>query len=138
MAINYIDIELLPWLPDLFERVKSILCNASDKIELVICSDQYIHEVNKSQLKHDYTTDIITFYYDEVRPSEDAELLISFDTVKSNSLYYKCSLQKEMARVIAHGILHLKGFDDHTKKEQAKMKEEESKVLNQLFHVEQK
>lgn len=138
MAINYIDIEPLSWLPDLFERVKNILCNANDKIELAICSDSYIHEVNKSQLKHDYTTDIITFYYDETKPSADAELLISLDTVKSNSIYYKCLLQQEMARVIAHGILHLKGFDDHTEEEQTKMKEEENKVLKQLFHVEPK
>ena len=78
------------------------------------CSDDYILGVNKQFLSHDYFTDIITFDNSDETPGLiSGELLISVDTVRSNSVSYNVGFHVELLRVMSHGLLHLLGFDDH-------------------------
>lgn len=95
------------------------------------CSDNYILEVNRQFLKHDYFTDIITFNYSSSKKIS-GDLLISLDTVQTNSALFKTSFQRELLRVIVHGVLHLLGFDDKTPEEQIIMRSKEDYCLNLL------
>ena len=95
-------------------------------ISIVLCTDGYLLEINKSFLDHNYFTDIITFDLSDTPKTIDCELYISTDRVKENAFNLAVSFEKELYRVIIHGILHLVGFDDKDpiSKEQMSKKED--------------
>lgn len=100
-------------------------------IQYNFCSDEEILNINKTFLKHDYYTDIITFDYSQNNDLE-AEIFISIDTVRSNSDLFHVKPTEELHRVIVHGLLHLIGFADKTKSQAQVMREQENKWLLQL------
>ena len=102
-------------------------------LTFIFCSDNYLLEINKQYLQHDYFTDIITFNYNE-NEVISGDIFISLDTVKSNAEEYKVTFFNELLRVIVHGILHLIGFDDKTSEQKKIMREKENEALN-LFHL---
>jgi len=103
-------------------------------ITVIFCSDEFILKTNREFLGHDYYTDIITFDYCENR-NVSGDLLISIDTVKSNSQEYKTDFFDELHRVIIHGVLHLIGFDDKTPELRLIIREEENKALQILRNL---
>jgi rRNA maturation RNase YbeY len=105
-------------------------------LSFVFCTDDYLLEINKKFLNHDYYTDIITFDYNESH-TVSGDLIISIDRVKENALIHKCTFQLELYRVIIHGVLHLLGFSDKTEIQRKKMRELENLFLNQLIDNQQ-
>lgn len=97
-------------------------------INIIFCSDSYILDVNSKYLKHNYYTDVITFDYCEGKYL-NGDIIISIDTVKANSVLYKSTFDNELHRVIIHGVLHLMGYKDKSKKEKVIMSEAEDKAL---------
>jgi probable rRNA maturation factor len=97
-------------------------------IQYVFSSDEYVLQINRQFLKHDYYTDIITFDLGE-KKQVDAEIYISIDRVKDNAAQLGEHFSKEMLRVIFHGALHLCGYKDKTKSEITLMRERESEYL---------
>lgn len=82
-----------------------------------------MYVLNTQFLKHDTLTDIITFEYsDKISNSVLAQIYISIDRVRENAKHLKVSFFKELLRVIAHGMLHIKGYDDKTSKEKEIMR----------------
>ena len=110
--------------------IQSFDCQLGE-INYTFCDDQYILEINKQYLDHDYYTDIISFNAC-VDNLISGDILISLDTVKSNSLKYKVDYQQELKRVIIHGILHFIGFDDKTEEQQKEMTRQEDIMLNKF------
>jgi len=100
-------------------------------VAYIFCSDAKILEVNKQFLKHDYYTDIITFDYDNDNVIS-GDVFISLDTVKSNAELFHTSYEKELHRVIIHGILHLVGINDKGPGEREIMEAAENKALAML------
>lgn len=98
-------------------------------INIIFCSDNYILDVNKQYLDHDYFTDIITFDYCE-GDRLSGDLFISVDSVRENAIEYGTEFNDEMNRVIVHGLLHLIGYDDHTEKDIAIMRSKENYYLS--------
>lgn len=100
-------------------------------LNYIFCDDEYLLEINKQYLGHDYYTDIITFDSREEGTSLciDGDIFISVDTVKANGEQYGEGFAREMMRVIAHGLLHLVGEDDTTAAKQKKMRAAEDKAL---------
>lgn len=92
------------------------------------CSDAHILEVNNSFLGHDYYTDIITFPYEE-DDHVSADILISLDTVRSNAEEVGESYERELHRVLIHGVLHLCGIDDKGPGEREIMEKNENEAL---------
>ena len=103
----------------------------SGNISYIFCSDQYLYKMNLEHLNHDTFTDIITFNYC-VEDLISSDVFISIDRVKDNAVTYKNSFQKELHRVIIHGILHLVGYDDKTKEDQVIMRAKEDFYLTLL------
>ena len=97
-------------------------------VSYIFCNDDKILEVNKQYLDHDYYTDIITFDYTE-GDRIGGDLFISIDTVKSNSEQFGEPFEKELHRVIIHGILHLCGINDQSPEERANMIDNENQAL---------
>ena len=101
-----------------------------DSLNIIFCSDEYLLNMNKDFLQHDYYTDIITFELSEKNaPSIQAELYISLDRVTDNATQLQVSIKQELHRVIFHGLLHLLGFKDKTKKDQDQMRTMEEQFL---------
>ena len=98
-------------------------------ISVIFCSDNYILDVNMKYLQHDYFTDIITFDYCE-GDRLNGDLFISVDSVRENAQFYGTEFEDELNRVIVHGILHLIGYDDHTKEDIAQMRAKENYYLS--------
>lgn len=99
-------------------------------LSCVFCTDEFLLDINKRFLNHDYYTDIITFPLDETDKKTSAELYISIDRVKENALTLGVPFVQELHRVIFHGILHLCGYGDKTKKEETIMRQKEEEWLN--------
>ena len=93
-------------------------------------SSEDILKINKKFLKHDRSTDIITFNYSGNHTEIDGEIFISTNDAKINARKYNVSLSKEYTRLIIHGILHLKGYDDINKNARRKMKRVENNLTN--------
>jgi probable rRNA maturation factor len=98
-------------------------------VAIVLCSDEYLLKVNQDFLNHDYYTDIITFDYCE-NGIINGDLLISIDRVLENSIKEKTDFIDELHRVVFHGVLHLCGFKDKSKKDIEVMRFKESYYLN--------
>lgn len=103
-------------------------CQLGD-IAVIFCSDNYILDINKKYLQHDYFTDIITFDYCEGKHLS-GDLFISIDSVRDNAAHYGTEFPNELNRVIVHGLLHLIGYDDHTEEDIAVMRSKENYYLS--------
>ena len=121
-------------------KIKSWLKNiasgygfSAGDLNYVFCDDEYLLQMNRQYLGHDYYTDIISFDSREDALSKrlDGDIFISVDTVRANGEEYGEGFEREIMRVIAHGLLHLIGFDDHTASQQKKMREAENTALAQ-------
>lgn len=110
-----------------------VLAEAGKKLRLsyVFCSDEYLLQMNKQFLQHDYYTDIITFPLSNAEDKIiESELYISIDRVADNAKTHKVKFEEELFRVIFHGVLHLIGHNDKTKAQQAAMRKKEAEWLS--------
>ena len=99
-----------------------------ESLNYIFCTDKALLEINRQFLTHDFYTDIITFDLsdsDAVR----AEIYISVDRVKENAIHLGVSFKSELHRVIFHGVLHLCGYKDKSKKETMEMRSKEAFYL---------
>lgn len=105
------------------------------EINIILVSDDFILDLNRKSLGHDYYTDIITFDYSE-GDIVSGDLFISLDTVLANSMTYRqlCAphFECELCRVIIHGILHMSGEDDLTASQRKRMRTAENSALKQI------
>ncbi|MCI7572038.1 MAG: rRNA maturation RNase YbeY [Bacteroidales bacterium] len=100
-------------------------------ITYIFCDDEYLLEVNKQYLQHDYYTDVITFDYVE-NDLISGDIFISTDRVRENALAFGSSETEELHRVIIHGALHLLGLKDKSEKEASQMRQAENDALKLL------
>lgn len=113
---------------DWVKRVAAVYGKRCGDIAYIFCDDERILEVNRTFLQHDYYTDIITFDYCTGN-TISGDLFISLDTVKTNSQLVGDSYEKELYRVIIHGILHLCGINDKGEGEREIMERCENEAL---------
>ncbi len=103
-------------------------------INYVFCSDEYLLQINRDFLQHDYYTDIITFGLSAPKAPIEAEVYISLDRVKDNAKTQKTTYREELLRVIFHGALHLCGYKDKSAAQAKTMREKEDQYLR-LFKM---
>ena len=97
-------------------------------LSIIFCSDERLLQMNRQYLQHDYCTDIITFDYTEGRVVS-GDLFISIDTVRANAEAYSQTFDRELRRVMVHGLLHLCGYDDTKPRQQKIMRAAEDMYL---------
>lgn len=113
---------------DWVKRVATRYGKRCGDIAYIFCDDERILEVNRAFLQHDYYTDIITFDYCTGN-TISGDLFISLDTVKTNSQLVGETYERELYRVIIHGILHLCGINDKGEGEREIMERCENEAL---------
>jgi rRNA maturation RNase YbeY len=99
------------------------------EISIILCSDDYLLEVNRKHLNHDYYTDVITFDYSE-SPHVSGDIFISIDRVQENAGSFGVEMVDELHRIIVHGTLHLLGYTDKTSSSKEEMTSKEDFYLS--------
>lgn len=131
--IEFIDTEILTEeMSDVKDWIRDFVRSYEKEVgELYyfFCSDEYLYKMNIDLLGHDFYTDIITFPLNECEEILSAEFHISVDRVKENAVTFERSFEDELHRVIAHGVLHLIGFDDLCEEDEKEMRNQEERCL---------
>jgi rRNA maturation RNase YbeY len=95
--------------------------------------------VNEAFLRHEGSTDVITF--DHQNPESGSqksglnlhgELFVCVDEAILQAKQFRTSWQSEIVRYIVHGVLHLLGHDDLKSELRRKMKREENRLVRRL------
>lgn len=105
-----------------------------NEISFILCSDEYLLELNKKYLDHDTLTDVITFDYTEEGVLA-GDVFISLDRVRENAKIFEVSVLDELMRVIIHGVLHLASFKDKTEEDAHAMRMMENYYLEKYKNV---
>jgi len=100
------------------------------EVSIVFCDDEFLHKLNVEFLDHDTLTDVISFDY-SMGKEIHGEIFISIERVKENANEFNQSFDTELARVMAHGVLHYCGYKDKSESEAAAMRSKEEFYLQQ-------
>jgi rRNA maturation RNase YbeY len=87
-----------------------------------------MRQINKRFLNHDDVTDVIAFPLEDGM-GMDGEIYVNLDRAKSQAQEYRVSQLEETRRLLIHGVLHLLGYDDGTKKDRERMRKKEDVYL---------
>lgn len=131
------------------QTVRAVLRKAADvygltennEVSLVFCDDAYIQDLNKNYRGKDQPTDVLSFALNEGEEPEIVDgpshvllgdIIISLETAARQAEEYNHSLEREVAYLTVHGMLHLLGYDHMTEEDKAEMRVEEEHVLSLL------
>ncbi len=134
MQIDIVDHDNVIGRKNIFNLKKGIekvfkYLKLSDKTEVCVSfiSDKAMRELNKKYKGTDRTTDVLSF-------RQDGDLLgdivISLETAKRHAVIYKTTVEKEVERLLIHGMLHLLGYDHKKHNERRIMREKEKELLD--------
>jgi rRNA maturation RNase YbeY len=101
---------------------------AIGELTYIFCSDDKELAVNREFLGHDYYTDVITFDYTTPH-TINGDIFISWDMIRSNAAEIGVPTDRELLRILAHGLLHLTGQADKTPETKAEMTRKEEHAL---------
>ena len=101
------------------------------ELSYIFCSDEYLLQVNREYLDHDYYTDIITFDNAEEEGVIEGDIFVSIDRVRDNATTLQVPFETELRRVLAHGVLHLCGYKDKTPTDEQLMRAKENFYIGQ-------
>lgn len=108
------------------------------EVSLVLTSDQEIQELNRTYRGIDRPTDVLSFPQEEgegewIAPPTGVrnlgDIVISYRRAEEQAEEYQHSLQRELGYLIAHGTLHLLGYDHETEPERQEMRQREERAL---------
>jgi rRNA maturation RNase YbeY len=122
--------EFSNWISEVITSESYVL----GEINYVFCDDAYLHKINIEYLNHDTLTDIITFD-NSIGKMIHSDIVISVERVADNAKDFNVSFEEELKRVVIHGVLHLCGYKDKSKEEDALMRQKENEKIK-MFHVE--
>lgn len=136
LKVNSVDKNLDKFL---FHRLIALLKKefsfSIQQLLINIVNSEYLLEINKKFLHHNFPTDIITFDYSKKKLLFDAELYISLQDAENNAKLYNASLEQELMRLVIHGVLHLLGFDDKSSKKRVVMKKMEDQLVYEYMFL---
>ena len=123
-------------LPNRVEEWIEQLISTEEKktgnINYIFCDDEYPLKVNQDFLNHDYYTDVITFDYVKGK-TISGDIFISITRIKENAITLSDNdFERELIRVLAHGVLHLCGYKDKSEGDQKIMRAKENFYIDRF------
>lgn len=94
------------------------------ELSVILVSDRRMAELHRRFLQQPGPTDVITFQH--------GEIFISTETARSHARRFGTTIEYELRLYIAHGLLHLRGFDDKTPDAAAVMRRAQEKLVNEF------
>lgn len=125
----------IPQMEEWIAAVAKAHGKVAHELTYIFCDDEEILQVNRRFLNHDYYTDIITFDYTRGKLLR-GDMYISLETVATNAVAVGSSYDRELRRVIIHGVLHLCGINDKGPGEREIMEKNEDEALALLNEIE--
>lgn len=118
-------------------KVLKALGEEKAELSLLFIDDSYIKRLNYKYRGIDSRTDVLAFPMREGEGlSKDSPILgdvaISIETAKREAEKRKLPFQKELNLYLAHGILHLLGYDDENLSDRKKMKVKEAQLVEDM------
>jgi len=116
----------------------AVLCKerrGGGRVNIVLATDADLVDLNSRYRGRDGATDVLSFHMggDEYPSPEEeqviGEVYISLDRAQQQAREYKVNLDKEVDRLVIHGMLHLCGYDHENANDARMMKEKEEKLL---------
>ena len=101
-----------------------------NQLNYLFCSDELILSINRQYLEHDFYTDIITFDNSEDEKLIEGDIFISIERVQENAKNLNQIFEVEFRRVLAHGVLHLCGYNDTDDSQEEMMRTKEDFYLS--------
>ncbi|MBN3039671.1 MAG: rRNA maturation RNase YbeY [Candidatus Omnitrophica bacterium] len=118
------------------KKVFKILGLSSKKASFLLCDNSFIKKINLKYFKKNIPTDVIAFSLkDEADPDYLGEIIVSVEQACIVCGRYALSFQEELFLYLVHGILHLLGYNDKTKKDKEKMHRKEKEILVKLGRI---
>jgi probable rRNA maturation factor len=106
------------------------------ELSLSLVGDRAIRRLNRTWRKKDKATDVLSFPAGDLPrgtpgPRQLGDVVISLDTARRNAKEYGRTLEQEVSRYLAHGLLHLLGHDHERPQDARKMATLEEKLLGE-------
>ena len=128
-----IKLEKRLFLKQFLKEMNNIEGSKIKQLSFVFCSDKYLLDINRRYLNQNNFTDIITFNLNtEKYGKAEGEIYISIERIRENAIKYNTTIDKELHRVIFHGVLHLCGYLDKTNKQASVMRTKEDFYLQRF------
>ncbi len=107
---------------------------ANSSVYVIFVNDKFMKQLNKKFTKRERTTDVLSFGMrgDEPETIEYpslGDIYVSLDQAKRQAVEYKVRFEEEVARLVAHGLLHLLGYDHKGKNQESIMRKKEEIYL---------
>lgn len=99
------------------------------EIRFVLVNDRKMAKLHRDFMNIPGTTDVITFNLTDPGARLDGEIYICLDQARRQARDYGVPLYQEIARLAAHGVLHLAGLDDMTLRQREVMRRLEDQAL---------
>ena len=120
------------------EHLTEMIFNSENReyssINFIITDEEYLSRFKKKYFNQNVYTDVMTFNLENSNEPIEGEIYVSMDRIFSNAKVYQKSLDEEVKRVMIHGILHLIGYNDDTKKKKENMTLLENKYISSLYN----
>jgi probable rRNA maturation factor len=125
--------------PRLSAVVSSLLPSSDARLTLHLVSDETIRALNRDHRGNDTHTDVLSFPLsgaDFVLPPGEpvhlGDVVVSFPRAVEQASAYGHSLDRELAYLVAHGVLHLLGYDHEEEADRVLMRRREEEALTPL------
>ena len=103
------------------------------EVSIIFTSDIYVSDLKKRFFLKDQWTDVIAFpLHSKKKDKIEGEIYISMPTAKENAEKFNQAYEKEVARLIIHGVLHLLDYSDQSYKEKQNMSKMEESILKDI------
>lgn len=98
---------------------------AEAELSILLCDDDTIHDLNRRHRRKNKPTDVLAFALREGQPVPGStalgDVVISLDTAQRQADELGRTLWQEVTFLLAHGLLHLLGYDHQTDEEERRM-----------------
>ncbi len=116
--------------------LKTVLENQGNNdgtITVILGQDELLRSLKKQFFKKDKYTDVIAFRLNDYKEKVvEGEVYISLPRARENAKTFGEPFEREISRLLIHGVLHLLGYEDDTKKSKMVMTSLENKYLKMV------
>jgi probable rRNA maturation factor len=104
-------------------------------ISVAVVSDETMRRVNREFHDCDEPTDVLAFDLGAAgRDGFRAEVIVSLDTARREAAAHGVETAAELLLYVVHGVLHLRGYDDHSLADARRMHARALSILDRLGH----
>ncbi len=117
------------WVKKVIKKTLALEKTRAKSVSVFLTGNKKIRSINKRYLKHDYATDVIAFGMDG---SYLGDVVVSTEMAMQMAKELKIDFKEELARYLAHGVLHLLGYKDKNRKDSKEMMKRQETVVRAI------